>query len=370
MLMKRMPVDNLKPGMTVARNVINSSGQILACIGARITTQYIQYLKELGVMSIYVSDEAGAEQEIVSSQSEIISEQLRIDTVRFVKDSFQDVTQFRRIDTSQVQKTVSRLLDEILARDSVLTSLADIRTHDDYMFGHSVNVCVMSLVTGITLGLDTEHLKELGIGALLHDIGKLYIPPNILSKPYDLEDWEYEEVKKHTSIGFELLQQYDDLTEPVMQVAYQHHERWDGQGYPQKRRGREIEEYARIVAVADIYDALMADRPYRSSYTLGQTTTIIGRLSGIHLDPDCVEALMSNLAVYPVGSLVELNTGSIAMVMSVNKTVPNRPIVKILFDKYGKKLEKPYRVDLAPYPTVMIKRNLSEEEYAAFTACA
>lgn len=368
--MKRMPVDTLKPGMTVARNVINSSGQILACMGAKISTQYIQYLKELGVMSIYVSDDFSSEQELVSSQSDIISEQLRLDTVRFVKDSFHDVTQFRRIDTSQVQKTVSRLLDDILSKDSVLVSLADIRTHDDYMFGHSVNVCVMSLVTGITMGLDSEHLKELGIGALLHDIGKLYIPPNILNKPYDLEAWEYEEVQKHTSIGFELLQQHEDLTEPVMQVAHQHHERWDGQGYPQKLSGREIGSYARIVAVADVYDALMADRPYRSSYTLGQTTTIINRLSGIHLDPECVDALMTNLAVYPIGSLVELNTGSIAMVMSVNKVSPSRPVVKILFDKYGQKLEKPYRVDLAPYPTVMIKRNLSEAEFAAFMNCA
>lgn len=368
--MRRIPVDSLKPGMTVARNVINSSGQILACTGASISTQYIQYLKELGILSVYVSDEQESENELVSSQSELISEQLRVDTVRFVKNSFQDVTQFRRIDTSQVQKTVSRLLDDILSRDSVLVSLADIRTHDDYIFGHSVNVCVMSLVTGITMGLDAEHLKELGIGALLHDIGKLYIPPNILNKPLDLEPWEYEEVQKHTRIGFELLRQHDDLTEPVMLVAHQHHERWNGQGYPQKLGGTDIHQFARIVAVADTYDALMADRPYRSSYTLGQTTTIIDRLSGIQLDPCCVEALLSNLAVYPIGGLVELNTGSIAMVMSVNKACPGRPIVKILFDRYGKKLEKPYRVDLAPYPSVMIKRNLNETECAAFIACA
>ncbi len=360
--MIRVGIDRLQPGMTIARKVCNSDGQILAAAGAVVTPDYVQFLKKLGIASIYVNDSWPDLNEIKTGLPNVISDETRLETMRCVRDSFHDVTQFRRIDTSMVQQTVSQLLEEIIATEIILVNLADIRAFDDYVFAHSVNVGLLAILMGINQGYSNEKLQHLGAGALLHDLGKIFIPEDILNKPDDLDPEEFEEVKKHCRDGYEILREYEELSESASIIALQHHERSDGQGYPGQLKHGDIHEFARIVAVADVYDALLADRPYRAAYSLNQAIAIIQRMSGSQLDPVCVDSLLANVSVYPPGSLVELNTGSIAMVLSSNKDQPDRPVVKVLYDKSRQKLDKPHRVDLTPYPSVMIKRCLNEEE--------
>jgi HD-GYP domain-containing protein (c-di-GMP phosphodiesterase class II) len=151
-------------------------------------------------------------------------------------------------------------------------------------------------------------------------------------------------------------------------IALQHHERWDGKGYPRGLTGEDIHEYARIVAVADVYDALLADRPYRSGYTVNQALTIMKRMAGIHLDPKCLMALIANIAIYPIGSLVELNNGSIGIVVDVNKEIPTRPVVKILYDPCNRRLHHGHEVDLSKLSTILIIRSLSEADFAELLA--
>ncbi|MBC7076240.1 MAG: HD-GYP domain-containing protein, partial [Syntrophomonadaceae bacterium] len=242
----------------------------------------------------------------------------------------------------------------LLSNRDILIHMSDIRTFDDYTFAHSVNVCILSLITGITLGYDDLKLRDLGIGALLHDIGKTKIDKEILNKPDDLTKEEFNEIKKHTVYGFKILRQYDDIPLLSAHIAYQHHERWDGQGYPRGLSDKNIHEYARIVAVADVYDALLADRPYRPSYTVNQAITILKRMSGIYLDANCVDSLIANIAIYPIGSVIELNTGEIGVVVDVNKKAPSKPVVKIILDKNNRKLPQPYEVDLSKFSTVVI----------------
>ena len=145
-------------------------------------------------------------------------------------------------------------------------------------------------------------------------------------------------------------------------IAFQHHERWDGQGYPRGLRGELIHEYARIVAVADVYAALLADRPYRPAYTVNQALNILERMTGVYLDPRPVSALVSNIAVYPVGSLVEINTGCIGMVMEVNKAAPTRPVIRIMVNNSGRQLKRTRLIDLSKSTTVMIVRALNDED--------
>ncbi|MDD2586220.1 MAG: HD-GYP domain-containing protein [Syntrophomonadaceae bacterium] len=356
--MRRIYVNKLKPGMIVARSVFNSEGRVLLQDGIVLNKIFINRLQELGISSIYINDEIFGEIEV----PDIVSEETRRATVRLIKENFVHLEQDRKLNIRAVRKMVDTIIDELISNMNVLISLSDIRAFDDYTFAHSVNVCILSIMTGITAGYNDLQLKELGIGALLHDIGKINIDKAILNKPGELNKEEFAEVKRHTVYGFNILRQYDDVPLLSAHVALQHHERWDGNGYPRQLAGENIHEYARIVAVADVYDALLADRPYRSSYSVTQTLIILKRMCDIYLDSRFVTALISNIAIYPIGSIVQLNTGNIGIVVDVNKQQPTRPVIKIVYDSNSRRLCHPHEVDLTKLPTIVVSRSLSEED--------
>jgi HD-GYP domain-containing protein (c-di-GMP phosphodiesterase class II) len=350
--------------MTVARTIYNGSGKVLLAAGMRITPKYIKRLNEVGIASVYIKDGLFGE---VSDIPDVLSEQSRLETTQLVKDSFVALETHQRINIRAVRQTVDSIIDELLANRDVLFHLTDIRSYDDYTFSHSVNVCILSLMTAITLGYDQLKLKELGIGALLHDIGKIRIDKGILTKPGELEPEEFGLIQQHPQYGYEILRTYDDVPLLSAHVSLQHHERWDGKGYPRGLSGEQIHEHARIAAVADVYDALLADRPYRPAYSVNQAVTIVSRMSNTYFQPRTVAALVSNIAVFPLGSIVMLSSGQMGMVVDVNKNAPTRPIIKVMFDQYGNLIPNPHEIDLTRLHTVFISKVLSEEEIFALT---
>lgn len=363
--MRRISIEDLQAQMQVGRSIYNSDGRILLSAGAILTESYIARLQELGIPSLYIREDDFSD---ITEAPELISEQTRIETINIVKDSFKQMENEHKINIRLVQTVVNSLIEELLGNNHLLVSLTDIRSFDDYTFGHSVNVCILSIMTGITLRYHDSRLKELAMGALLHDIGKTKIDKEILNKGDDLTREEYHEVKKHAEYGFDMLRQQEGLSLFSAHIALQHHERWDGKGYPRGLAGEDIHEYARIVAVADVYDALLADRPYRSAYTVNQALTIMKRMTGLHLDPHCLTALIANIAIYPIGSLVELNNGSIGIVVDVNKEAPTRPVVKIVFDPASRRLYHAHEIDLSKLSTILITRSLSEQDFAELLA--
>lgn len=356
--MRKISVDDLKVNMIVARTIFSSDGRALLLAGVSLNETYIKRLENLGIQSIYIKDGLIDDIEI----PELISDQTRLETIKIVKDNFRMLKNDRKLDTHAVQKSVDNIIDELFSNRFVLLHLSEIWTFDDYTFAHSLNVCILSIMTGITLGYNDTKLKEIGIGSLLHDIGKTKINEEILNKYDDLSNSEYDEIKKHAEYGFEILRKYDDISLLSAHIAFQHHERWDGQGYPRGLKGNDIHEYARLVAVADVYDALMAERPYRPPYSVNQAINIIKRMSGIHLDPICVSALISNIAIYPIGSILELSTGQIAVVVDVNRESLSRPIVKVVFGSNHKQLNNAHEIDLSKMSTILIKRSLNDKE--------
>lgn len=356
--MRRVFVENLKPGMVLARTIYNSDGRILLHAGTILTDHYIKRFTNLSIASVYIKDHIFDDQEL----HDIISEETRVATIKAVKESFALLEKDRRLNISLVKDLVSNILDELLSNPNVVINLSDIRVFDDYTFAHSVNVCVLSLLTGIVLGYNESRLKELGIGALLHDVGKTRINKELLNKPDDLTRDEFEEVKRHTEYGFEIMRQYPEVSVLSAHIALQHHERWDGHGYPRGLAGENVYEYARIAAVADVYDALLADRPYRPSYTISQAITIIRRMSAIYFDERCVNAMVANIAVYPVGSFVQLNTGDYGVIIDVNKHSPTRPVIRVFSDRFGRRLPRVNEVDLSKLSTIMVLKILNQEE--------
>lgn len=359
--MRRVNIEQLSLNMIVARNIYHGDGRILLHAGVILNDNYIIRLHQMGVSSIYIKDEFD-DRDIPTF--DVVSEETRIETIKIIKQNFECLENQRKINTRTVKKVVDNLIDELLNNSNILVNLSDIRTFDDYTFAHSVNVCILSIMTGITLAYHDLKLKELGTGALLHDIGKTKIDKAILNKAEALTREEFAEIKHHTEYGFDILRSYDDLSLLSAHVAYQHHERWDGKGYPRQLAGDNIHAYARIVAAADVYDALLADRPYRPSYSVSQAITILQNMSGIYLDRHCVNALIANIAVYPMGSFIELSTGEIGIVVDNNKETPTRPVISIVFDNYNHRIVRQHEIDLSKLSTIIITRVLTDEDIA------
>lgn len=359
--MRRVSIDNLKPGMRVGRAVRNSNGQVLLNVGVILNEKYIKRLVLLGIPALYIEDDFLPDINI----DDVISEQTRFKAISQVKNLLQAHTKSlggSRHDNANINSTVNEIIDQLLTNTHLIVNLIDIRTMDDYIFAHSVNVCVLALMTGVSLGYERPKLVHLGMGALLHDIGKIYVPKEILDKPGSLTDDEYNMVKKHPEIGSKLLSKNPRVSSLSKMVVHQHHERYCGQGYPQGLKDSEIHEFAQITGMVDMYDALTADRVYRKAFPTHEAFEMISASGDYLFSYSIVQPFLSNIAAYPAGTLVELSSGEIAVVMSTAKGISLYPKVRILYDAQKKPLSNIIEIELLDYRSVVISRVLKETE--------
>ncbi|HHL40845.1 MAG TPA: HD-GYP domain-containing protein [Deltaproteobacteria bacterium] len=287
-----------------------------------------------------IIDTAPFEEEIETART------IREEAVGLVREFMEEARSGRAIDTYKVQLTVEDMVDSIFRNHAALTSLARLKSFDEYTFVHSVNVAILAISVGRYADLSRYEIFELGMGAILHDIGKTRLPERLLNKPTILNDEEFREMKRHPELGVELLEASKDITETALDVANHHHERHNGSGYPGNLRGDDIHPFTRIVSVADVYDAMTSKRVYQRRYTPHETLRTMFRNRGKHFDPETVDTLVRCLGIFPIGSLVTLNTGEIAMVKSFDRREMLRPRVIILYDMDWKPLLSRREVDL------------------------
>jgi len=250
------------------------------------------------------------------------------------------------INSQKVHKTVEKMVGSIFRNRDALTSLVRIKSFDRYVFTHSVNVCILSLIIGRNMGLGRDRLNDIGMGAILHDVGKMLIPEHILHKPGALTPEEFAEVRKHPELGAEVISMSKEISDDSIKIISQHHENYSGKGYPRGIKGEEIHLYARIASVADIYDAMTSDRVYRAAVTPNEVLQKMYMLRYSHYDPEFVERLIKALGIYPVGTLVALNTGELAIVRRQEATHPLKPTLLILFDKDRQPCKEPFELEL------------------------
>ncbi|MFC4768115.1 HD-GYP domain-containing protein [Effusibacillus consociatus] len=347
---------HLQPGDKLAKPVYSDTGQILVAANVELTSGMIKRLQELGVDAIYVSDPRT--DDLVAEDS--VSDETRQRATRIVYNTFSSMIEAKRwnraISVSKLGTEFRKAFEDILydlhSKKELMIHLSGIYSSSNYLYTHSVNVGIYSAALGMAIGFNRNRILELGIGAMLHDIGKTFIAQEILEKPGKLTPAEYEEIKKHTTLGFDILRDQPDIPLLSAHCALQHHERIDGSGYPRGLKGHEIHQYGKIVGLADIYDALISARSYRKAFLPHEALDIIFASSD-KFDLELMTKFRDHIVIYPVGMMVALSTGEKGVVVDINSKHPHRPIVRVLKNPKGENVI-PYEIDLSSHLSIMI----------------
>lgn len=258
-----------------------------------------------------------------------------------VSHIFNDVRMGRIPSSAEAIEVVDSMVRSTLSEPHALLALSLLKDYDNYTFTHSVNVSVIALAVGHACGLPEEKMRTLGLGALLHDIGKLIINKEIINKPGRLTEAEYEEIKKHPASGSQIAGQMDGISEEVVDIILGHHLNYDRSGYPADARGRKISQLADMATIADTYDAMTTLRSYQRPVTPRMAVKNLMDLSGTTLHPILLQKLIDYLGPYPVGSLVRLDSNELAVVTRVGREKGNSVDLKIITTSEGDKLPQP-----------------------------
>lgn len=334
--------------MIIDQAVIDRAGRVLIARRTALDEFHIDALKKMGMGGIYIregeEDEEPKAPDVPQKLPEAvqkkydkikvedpakvkISESVRNRVAQGIQYLYQDT---QSADFTNASRSITDdLMKAISDNDAVAVDISALKVSDEYTFKHSVDVATMSMIIARKYGLDNKQVYEIGISGLLHDIGKSKIPNEILNKAGKLTDEEFEMMKQHSVFGFQILQEKKDLSNEVKMGVLQHHEKMNGRGYPLKADGEKISLFPRIISVADIYDALVTERPYKKPFSPRDAVEMIMSMTE-ELDIDIMRCFMESVILYPVGTDVALSTGETARVV---ENIPNavlRPKVMVV----------------------------------------
>ncbi|OEF96355.1 HD-GYP domain-containing protein [Desulfuribacillus alkaliarsenatis] len=335
-------IDNVRYGQVLGRNLYTKDGNVLLRSGVVLSVGLISRLKEIGVSAIYIKDERFNDIEV----KDLVSEETRREAMSNLSIAVERVQAGKDFDINSFKKTTDNIVSEIMQNNNILVNLTDIRTKDNKLFVHSLNTCMISVLMGIHLKVSNIQLAELAIGSLLHDIGKSLpdIPEN-----------------DHPVQGFNILRKKYDFNIVTAHIALQHHEHVDGSGYPRGVKGDEIPLFAKIVAVADYFDTLLARedlKPYEACEKIMAE-------ANSKFDLNIINVFLKSVSIYPTGSWVTLTNGDIGVVVKQHKGLPSRPVVRV-FSASSKEGDlnlddtELKDIDLANEKTIFIKHAITE----------
>lgn len=345
--MQKLTLSEVETGMKLARDVILDDGRILLLKGFTIKPRYIQKLEAYKVSFICVEEDRIAFEEINE-------EKIYEDAFTNIKEIMESIRMDEKVNVTVLKSTVNDMVQHIMNDDMVFMALTGIRDIDNYTFLHCVDVCIYSVITAKAMNLSSEFIHELGLAAILHDIGKCKVPLSILNKPGKLTKEEFEIMKYHTISGMEIVNQLPGLTPRIAKIVCQHHEKWDGSGYPLGIKSYDIELAARIVSISDVYDALTANRVYRKRFMPHEAAEYLMAQNETQFDPKVMKSFIDSIAIYPQDIVVLLNTGEIARVLPCRGVRSMRPQVSVITRKDGPPVLEPYTIDLRTNPTVFV----------------
>lgn len=273
------------------------------------------------------------------------------ETQTLVYSLLDDARLGQTINSTAAKKVVAQMVDSVIRNPDALASFAQLKKKDEYTAQHSLRVCILALTFGRHLGLDRTELNLLGTGALLHDIGKMKVPSDILKKPGPLSDSEYALMKKHVPYGVEILEKTIGIPRPAIEVARCHHERYDGTGYAGGLKGDLIGLFGMIGGIVDCYDAISSDRAYHAGLSAHAALKKMYEWRHRDFHPGLVEQFIQCMGIYPIGSIVELNTGEIGVVVTMNRIRRLKPRVALVLQPDYYPVPGAATVDLMEYRT-------------------
>jgi len=318
-------------GKRLARSVIGPSGGLLLAAGTVLTSQHVRALLRRGVRAVAVEQDLFPGIEV----SETVCAETQRDAAEAVKRAWEAVRRNDAIPAGAVRRAAEAVAMEVRCNPDLGFVLSAVRMADEFTYKHLVDVCVYSLVLGKAFGLGWDDLVRLGVGALLHDIGKARMP-ELTAKPGPLSEEERARMKEHPEIGFRILRDNFEISLLSAHVALQHHEKWDGSGYPRGLKGSEIHEFGLVAAVADTWCALVSERPYRKAMHPVEAARILMDMAGSALETGLVRKFLLSVAWYPTGSIVLLEDGRVGVVTGQDPDFPERPEVAVVADLSGR----------------------------------
>ena len=336
-----MRTRQLKPGMKIDQSIVDRLGRNLVTRGSILDEYIIDSMLKMGIMTVYIQEGTIEPEDIESKISPEIKrkiEKLHTDdptkvnlsaSVRKrVSEGIQFIYNNAESDklANATDSIASDLMKAIDSNDAIAIDINELKTSDEYTFKHSVDVATIAMILGKQQGLSKQQVYELGVSGLLHDVGKTRIPTEILNKPARLNDDEFAIMKQHSVYGYHMLEKKGEFNKEICYAVLQHHEKINGKGYPLGFNEKQITPYAKILSVADIYDALVTERPYKSAFSQRDAVEMIMSMTG-ELDMTAMKSFLESMILYPVDSIVDLSNGEKAKVVKNSPHYILRPTV-------------------------------------------
>lgn len=316
---------DLKPGMVLAEDVGSlTSGAILVSKNTVLNKKTIERIFGYRINHVFIYSEEDMISEIdnkLEVKYEILADKM--------EDVFTDIKIGKKIILNEINEELDDLVDEILENDNILGRMRELEEKDDYTFNHSLNVSMLSTMLGKWIGYSQKQIKQLALTGLFHDIGKLKIPDNIINKPGKLTDAEFAKMKQHSIYSYNILKETIGISSNIAMGALQHHEREDGSGYPLGLKGSEIHEYAKIIAVCDVYDAITSNRVYRTKVSPFFAAEILSGEGFTVLDSRFTRVFLDKIAEFYVGCTVLLSNGDKGQIIYIHPQDRTKAVVKV-----------------------------------------
>ncbi|MDW8801902.1 HD-GYP domain-containing protein [Clostridium sp. A1-XYC3] len=320
-------VRNLKGNEILAKSLFDGYGRVLLPSGTKLNISYINRIRQSGFYYIYIEDK---DLEDIKYDRNI--ENLKQTTLKRLPNMFHSIIDGNRTKIEESLRVIEELTSYIIEEGDINTNLYEVIKYDNYTYVHSIDTGIMSIFLAKMLNLKISSIKEIGISSILHDIGKIVVPSEIINKKGRFTKEEFEEVKKHPVYGYRILKNAGIKNNNILAGVIEHHERVDGTGYPFGVKGGNINQHAKIISLCDVFTAISADRCYRSRFKPNEAYEYILCNVNTMFDRDIVTKFKENFYIYPLGVCVRLSNGVEGYVVRQNKSLPDRPVVRVNYN--------------------------------------